>query len=106
MNRKQQEKLGDLLLDVAKYIITAVLLATWFDDVSNWSRTSYLVPMGAVILTAFAGISLYDHTDQVVEEKKRKKGKRKNEYDTSRCNALFGNSRFDSHFGLCEVWQT
>ena len=20
--------------------------------------------------------------------------------------ALFGNSRFDSHFGLCEVWQT
>ena len=55
-----------------------------------------------VILTAFAGISLYDHTDQVVEEKK----KRKNEYDTSRCNALFGNSRFDSHFGLCEVWQT
>ena len=70
MNRKQQEKLGDLLLDVAKYIITAVLLATWFDDVSNWSRTSYLVPMGAVILTAFAGISLYDHTDQVVEEKK------------------------------------
>ena len=71
MNRKQQEKLGDLLLDVAKYIITAVLLATWFDDVSNWSRTSYLVPMGAVILTAFAGISLYDHTDQVVEEKKK-----------------------------------
>ena len=52
MNRKQQEKLGDLLLDVAKYIITAVLLATWFDDVSNWSRSSYLVPMGAVILTA------------------------------------------------------
>jgi hypothetical protein len=76
MNRKQQEKLGDLLLDVAKYIITAVLLATWFDDVSNWSRSSYLVPMGAVILTAFAGISLYDHTDQVVEEKKKRKKKK------------------------------
>ena len=104
MNRKQQEKLGDLLLDVAKYIITAVLLATWFDDVSNWSRTSYLVPMGAVIMTAFAGISLYDHSDQVVEEKK--KGKRKSEYDTSRCNALFGNCRFDSHLGICEDWQT
>ena len=49
MNRKQQEKLGDLLLDVAKYIITAVLLA---------------------------GISLYDHTDQVVEEKKKRKKKK------------------------------
>lgn len=76
MTQEAKEKLGDLLLDVAKYIITAVLLATWFDDVSNWSRTSYLVPMGAVIMTAFAGISLYDHTDQVVEEKKKRKKKK------------------------------
>jgi hypothetical protein len=29
-----------------------------------------------VILTAFAGISLYDHTDQVVEEKKKRKKKK------------------------------
>lgn len=76
MNRKQQEKLGDLLLDVAKYIITAVLLATWFDDVSNWSRSSYLVPMGAVILTAFAGISLYDHSEQLNEVSRKSKKKK------------------------------
>lgn len=76
MNRKQQEKLGDLLLDVAKYIITAVLVATWFDDVSNWSRYSYLVPMGAVFITAYAGISLFDYSDTKTEEnKKRKKRK-------------------------------
>jgi hypothetical protein len=75
MNRKQQEKLGDLLLDIAKYIITAVLLATWFDDVSHWSRSSYLVPMGAVFITAFAGISLFDHSETKIEENKKRKKK-------------------------------
>ena len=43
---------------------------------------------------------------QIKSSKKRKKGKRKSEYDTSRRNALFGNCRFDSHLGLCKVWQT
>ena len=43
---------------------------------------------------------------QIKLSKKRKKGKRKSEYDTSRRNALFGNCRFDSHLGLCKVWQT
>ena len=35
MNRRRQEKFADLLLDIAKYIITAVLLATWFSDVRD-----------------------------------------------------------------------
>ncbi len=77
MNRKQQEKLGDLLLDVAKYIITAVLLATWFDDVSHWSRASYIVPIGTMLMTVFAGISLFDRSDpDKVSEKKIKRRKR------------------------------
>ena len=77
MNRKQQEKLGDLLLDVAKYIITAVLLATWFDDVSHWSRASYIVPIGTMLMTVFAGISLFDRSDsEIVSQKKTKKKKR------------------------------
>ena len=76
MNRKQQEKLGDLLLDVAKYIITAVLLATWFDDVSHWSRISYLAPIGAVLITAYAGISLFDHSEVKIEESKKRKKKK------------------------------
>lgn len=73
MNRKQQEKLGDLLLDIAKYIVTAVLLASWFHDVAHWSRASYLVPVGAVVITAYAGISLYDHSEVKVENNRKHK---------------------------------
>ena len=36
MNRKKKEKLGDLALDIAKYIITAVLIATWFNRTEQW----------------------------------------------------------------------
>ena len=37
MNTKRKEKLGDLALDIAKYMITAVLLATWFKRTEQWA---------------------------------------------------------------------
>ena len=55
---KRQEKFADLLLDIAKYIITAVLLATWFSDVSQWSWYSYIIPVVVVFTITIGGLML------------------------------------------------
>lgn len=70
MNSKRKEKLGDLLLDIAKYIITAILFATWFSDISNWEWYSYLLPITAVVVAASVGLSLFK------DNNKKKKGKK------------------------------
>ena len=68
MNRKRQEKFADLLLDIAKYIVTAVLLATWFSDVQKWEWYSYLIPIVVVVTITIGGLLLYKDDDK----KKRK----------------------------------
>ena len=59
MNKKRKEKFGDLLLDIAKYIITAVLLATWFNGVEAWEWYSYIIPVVAVVLAIVVGLHFY-----------------------------------------------
>ena len=69
MNTKRKEKFADLLLDIAKYIITAVLLATWFSDVGSWEWYSYAIPVVVVVTITIGGLLLY---------KDDEKGKHKN----------------------------
>jgi len=59
MNKKRKEKFGDLLLDIAKYIITAVLLATWFSDVDEWEWYSYVIPVFVVVTITIGGLLLF-----------------------------------------------
>jgi len=75
MNSTRKEKLGDLLLDIAKYIITAILLATWFSDINQWSWYSYLLPVVAVVVAIIGGLSLFSNKD--INEKINKKNKGK-----------------------------
>ena len=69
MNTKRKEKFADLLLDIAKYIITAVLLATWFSDVGSWEWYSYVIPVVVVVTITIGGLLLYNDD----EKGKRKK---------------------------------
>ncbi|MBR1411360.1 MAG: hypothetical protein IJ580_09715 [Prevotella sp.] len=71
MNNKRKEKLGDLLLDIAKYIITAILLATWFSDIEQWNWYSYILPVAAVVIAAISGLYLFKDD----KNKLKKKGK-------------------------------
>lgn len=64
MNKRRQEKFADLLLDIAKYIITAVLLATWFSDVRDWEWYSYLIPVVVVVTITIGGLLLYKDEDK------------------------------------------
>lgn len=68
MNRKKKEKLGDLALDIAKYIITAVLIATWFNQTEQWQWYDFIIPIIVVISIVWIGLYLTDNND------KRKKG--------------------------------
>ncbi|MBB1530972.1 MAG: hypothetical protein HXL35_04760 [Prevotellaceae bacterium] len=68
MNRKKKEKLGDLALDIAKYIITAVLIATWFNRTEQWQWYDFIIPIIVVISIVWIGLYLTDNND------KRKKG--------------------------------
>jgi len=70
MNRKRQEKFADLLLDIAKYIITAVLLATWFSDVRDWEWYSYLIPVVVVVTITIGGLLLYKEDNIQKKQKK------------------------------------
>ena len=70
MNKKRKEKFADLLLDIAKYIITAVLLATWFSDVSKWEWYSYIIPVVVVVTITIGGLLLYKDDEKNKQRKK------------------------------------
>ncbi|MBQ9191694.1 MAG: hypothetical protein IJ699_04330 [Bacteroidaceae bacterium] len=69
MNQKQKDKIGDLLLDLVKYIVTAILFATWFSDITWWSWQAYIVVIASIALITWIGISFFE------EEKSNKKKK-------------------------------
>lgn len=69
MNQKQKEKGADLVLDIVKYIVTAVVITALFSDFSNWKWYWYvLVSVVGVIVTTI-GLSFYK------DDTKKKKGK-------------------------------
>ncbi len=64
MDKKQQEKFGDWLMDVAKYMFTALVLSSFLTDMKNpWI-------MGIVIIISF--VVLYIGMLLVKEDKKKK----------------------------------
>jgi len=68
MNQKQKEKGADLLLDVIKYIITAVVLTSLFSDFAKWEWYWYLILASLIGLAVLIGLSVY-------KEDSKKKGK-------------------------------
>ena len=68
MNQKQKEKGADLLLDIIKYIVTAVVISALFSDFSQWEWYWYvLVTVVGIILTTI-DLSFY-------KDDSKKKGK-------------------------------
>jgi len=69
MNQKQKEKGADLLLDVIKYVITAVVLTTLFSDFSKWEWYWYVLV--AILIGLFTKwvLSIYKEDSN---KKKRK----------------------------------
>ena len=68
MDEKRKEKFGDLLLDTAKYLITAVILSTFFKGIEEWAWYTYVIAIAVVIAIIWSGLSLFEE-----DKDKRKK---------------------------------
>ena len=59
MQKETKKKIGEWLMDIAKYMLTAVVISTVFKDFENkW--TIYVVGFVAVAISLYIGIDLFD----------------------------------------------
>ena len=56
---KLREKIGDYLFDISKYIITAVLITMFFNDISSSRILTYVAGGVTAVLTLVFGIMYY-----------------------------------------------
>ena len=55
MNEKRREQLGGYLLDVSKYVLTAVLITTSFTDMVTRKWLAYVLAAIIVVVALFWG---------------------------------------------------
>ncbi len=58
------EKLADFLIDVAKYLLTAVILTTFFEDVATKRWVIYLYGIIGTLLLLYFSIVVIKHTNK------------------------------------------
>lgn len=54
-----KKELGKWLMDIAKYMTTAVLLSSLFSDMDNWPWYVYLLIVLAVLITLGIGLLMF-----------------------------------------------
>jgi len=59
MKQESKKKIGEWLLDVAKYMLTAVLISTAFKDFEN-KLAIYAICVILTIFIFYIGISMFD----------------------------------------------
>uniref|UniRef100_A0AB33J290 Holin n=1 Tax=Prevotella sp. GTC17254 TaxID=3236794 RepID=A0AB33J290_9BACT len=73
MNNKRKEKLGSFAIDIAKYILTAGLIATWFSEGNLQEWSDYVVPVMTMVITLGLGIRLIDDESNNKSNRNKKK---------------------------------
>ena len=59
MKKETKKKIGEWLMDVSKYMLTAVVISTIFKDFENkWAV--YVVGFIAVAISLYIGVDLFD----------------------------------------------
>ena len=59
MQKETKKKIGEWLMDVAKYMLTAVVISTIFKDFENiW--VIYCVGFAAVSISLYIGVDMFD----------------------------------------------
>lgn len=70
MNQKAKEKGADLLLDIIKYVITAVVVSALFTDFAEWAWYMYAVVGTIIAITTWWALSIYK--DETNKKKNRR----------------------------------
>ena len=73
MNNKKKEKFGDLLLDTAKYLITAVVLSTFFQGIEEWEWYTYVIAMTVIVVVIWAGLSFFTEAENKESHNNKKR---------------------------------
>jgi len=55
----KKEKLGDYLLDISKYVLTAVLITLFFNDISSSKFMTYLIGALVAVVTLLWGLAYF-----------------------------------------------
>ena len=55
-NGRKKEKLGDYLLDISKYVLTAILITLFFNDISSSKVLTYLIGAMVAVATLYWGM--------------------------------------------------
>ena len=63
MQKETKKKIGEWLMDVAKYMLTAVVITTIFKDFGNkWAV--YVVGFVAVAICLYIGVDMFDKNNK------------------------------------------
>ena len=63
MKKETKKKIGEWLMDVSKYMLTAVLIATIFKDLENkWAI--YIGCSLSVVISFYIGIDMFDKNNK------------------------------------------
>lgn len=67
-----KKEFGKWLMDIAKYVTTAVLFSSWFGDVGNWEWYTYVLVVLAVMLTLIMGLSFVREPNNIAKSNTKK----------------------------------
>ena len=67
--RKRKSKLGDFFIDLAKYVVTAILFAAVFKDSKEWNPLYFIPVVIIVIIAVTGGIMLQEAEPENKKEK-------------------------------------
>ena len=54
--KKVREKFGDYLMDISKYVLTAVIITTLFNDLVSNTLLVYVIGVLTMLVTLFVGL--------------------------------------------------
>ena len=66
------KEFGKWLLDIAKYVTTAVIISTWLSGFENWEWYYILFLLGVIAVIVWWGLSLI-RKDEMKENRKKKR---------------------------------
>ena len=71
-----KKEFGKWLIDIAKYLTTAILLSSLFSDIKNWPWYFYLIMIVVIVAVLYVGLVMMDQSKEKNRNKhylKRKK---------------------------------
>ncbi len=71
-----KKELGKWLIDVAKYVSTAILLSSLFSDIKSWPWYFYLVMVCTIFAVLYGGLVLMEPTKEKNRNKHQSKRKK------------------------------